>query len=333
MKLNPIISSGAVFEENMPVVVFGEAHGRVTGEFSGEVRSCDADGKFLLEFSPRKAGGPYVIKISCCGESEVLTDIMIGKVILLSGQSNAELPVKYTSDRDSVFEDNPLVRLFQVNKDVHIEAPSALTPDVWTPLKKDNAAEWSAIALRTALYYNEKLGIPVGIIGGYQGASVIESFMSEETAGCFDIDGSRIMEDHFLPQFAEFNATSYLYHHIIEKIIPYRISSVIWYQGESNTTEYEGTYYDKMLISLVREWRQLFEKPDLPFVIVQINGYPDPPSAEFKAIQRAQERAVIQIPDSALVVISDLGEYDNIHPENKREVSARICMAIDRLEI
>lgn len=332
MRLNPVISSGAVFQQNQPIVIFGEADGKVVGDFSGEIKECEANGKFVLEFSPRTAGGPYEIKVSCGDESVTLTDILVGRVILLAGQSNAELPAKNTHLRERTFADNPNVRLFQVKKQVRVVAPSALTADVWTSLTEENAYEWSAIALCTALHFNEKYGIPVGIIGAYQGASVIESFMSEDAIGKFDIDESKTMYDHIHPDFAEFNANSFLYHHIIEKVIPYRVSSAIWYQGESNTTEYEGTYYDKMLISLISEWRKFFANPEMPFAVVQINDFPEPPEDGFVAIQQAQKRAVEQLENCALVEIKDMGEHEEIHPFNKQEVSDRICVALEGLK-
>ena len=336
MKLNSIISDGAVFQRNQPIVVFGEARGKITVKFLDEQNECWADGKLCISFSPHPAGGPYEMHFFDSTEKKTIKNIMIGEVILLAGQSNAELTIAETYDRNTFFESNENIRFYAPTRP-STDTMYRLLPlesqfnEKWNMLLSDTAAEWSAIALHTAIYFQKKLNIAVGIVTCFKEASVIESFLSEKANEKFDIDQSKLMSDHFYPAFA-WNKPSFLFHYMLQKIIPFQISTVIWYQGESNRTVYEGTFYDKMLVSLIEEWRKLFEVPNLPFVIVQINLYTSHDTEEgVTAIREAQKRAVEQTENCCLVKIDDLGEHEKIHPENKKEVSERICAAIETL--
>ena len=335
MKLNSIISDGVVFQSEQPIVIFGEGHGKITAEFLGEVREYPADGKFIITFSPHPAGGPYEMRVSDGVHHITIGNIMIGKVILLAGQSNAELTVAETYDRDTVFQSNDNIRFFAPTRPT-IDGEGNIIPletpfnERWNLLSGDEANQWPAIALHTAEYYYNKLNVPVGIVTCFKAATVIESFMSEKANAQFAPDPSKLMADHFLPIFA-WNKPAFLYHYMFEKLVPFQTGAVIWYQGESNRTVYEGGFYDKMLLTMIDEWRELFNIPDLPFAVVQINKYPDPVDG-VEAIRAAQERAVKQADHCGLVRIDDLGEHEKIHPENKREVSMRICAVLDSLE-
>lgn len=337
MKLNSIISDGVVFQRNEPITVFGEGHGKITAKFLDEQKECRADGKFCITFSPHPAGGPYEMYFSDEAEQKTVSHIMIGEVILLAGQSNAELPISETYDRDTFFQTNENVRFFaptrpETDEDFNLVTIESQFNEKWNMLSSDTANEWPAIALHTAIYFYQKLHIAVGIVTCFKGASVIESFLSEKAYGKFDVDQSKLMIDHFCPMYAAWNKPSFLFHFMLQKLVPFRISAVIWYQGESNRTVYEGTFYDKMLIALIEEWRELFQAPKLPFVIVQIHLFPSADGDEgVAAIREAQKRAAEQTEYCGLVKIDDLGEYEKIHPENKKEVSLRICAMLERL--
>lgn len=335
MQLNAIFSDGVVFQQNRPIAVFGEAHGVVTAEFLGETRQTTADGRFCLTFCAHPAGGPYRMTLSDAAGTVAIEDVWIGEVVLLAGQSNAELTVAATYDRDTVFPDDDAVRLFPIIR-LAVDGERRLvelhTPydEKWNRLTADTARDWSAIALHTARQLRRELGVTVGVVGCYQGASVIESFLSEAANRAFDLDPAQLMSDHFTPEYG-WNAPACLFHAMLEKVIPFSVGAVVWYQGESNRTVYEGKIYDQLLCALIAEWRSLFRSPELPFVVVQIHLFPVPPEEGVIAIREAQERAVAATERCELVRIGDLGESEKIHPENKREVSERIFAALMRL--
>ena len=61
-----------------------------------------------------------------------------------------------------------------------------------------------------------------------------------------------------------------LFHTMLEKIIPYTVQGVIWYQGESDDLKAE--LYARLFSTLIRCWRDRWED-ELPFLFVQLAPY------------------------------------------------------------
>ncbi len=112
---------------------------------------------------------------------------------------------------------------------------------------------------------------------------------------------------------------------MIAGLVPYRIRGSIWYQGEANHTE--DMIYVKKTQALVEGWRKAWGQPDLPYYYVQIapftywNEQPHilPP---FWEVQAAIEK---EIPNTGMVVINDVANIKDIHPQNKRPVGYRLA--------
>ena len=338
VKIANIFSDGVVFQQNMPIYVFGEGKGTFSADFLGEHRETEADGKFCVSFSAHNYGGPYEMTCFLNGEKKIISDIMIGEVIFVAGQSNAELCIADTSDRNTHFDGDPLVRFFaptrpSVNDRLEPVPLESEYNEKWTSLTGENARDWSAISLHTALGFRRKKGVCVGVLTCFKGAVVIQAFLSEEANKKFVIDKDKLFVDHFIPEFI-WNKPAYIYHYMLEKIVPFSVNSVVWYQGESNRSIYEGEIYDEMLKMLIKEFRTLLKNEKLPFVVIEINYHPVNTGDDgVLAIQQAQARAVMQTDNTRLVIIKDLGEYENIHPENKREVSKRVLGALNELNV
>ncbi|MCX6906673.1 MAG: 9-O-acetylesterase [Verrucomicrobia bacterium] len=115
-----------------------------------------------------------------------------------------------------------------------------------------------------------------------------------------------------------------LYNAMIHPLVPFGIRGAIWYQGESNHVE--GKLYTEKMKALIQGWRQLWNC-ELPFYYVQIAPYhygSENPTimGEFWEAQAA----ALEIPNTGMVVISDIGNYKNIHPTNKQEVGRRLAL-------
>jgi sialate O-acetylesterase len=116
-----------------------------------------------------------------------------------------------------------------------------------------------------------------------------------------------------------------LYNGMIAPLIPFAIRGAIWYQGEANHGE--GMLYTEKMKALIGGWRDLWKEGDFPFYYVQIAPYEygaeDPnvlPS--FWVAQGAAE----SIPNTGMVVITDVGDLKDIHPRNKQEVGRRLAL-------
>ncbi|MEN6494108.1 MAG: sialate O-acetylesterase [Thermoguttaceae bacterium] len=115
-----------------------------------------------------------------------------------------------------------------------------------------------------------------------------------------------------------------LYNAMIHPLVPFGIRGAIWYQGESNHVE--GKLYTEKMKALIQGWRQLWGS-ELPFYYVQIAPFPygsENPAvlAEFWEAQSA----ALEIPNTGMVVTSDIGDYKDIHPKNKQEVGRRLAL-------
>lgn len=107
-----------------------------------------------------------------------------------------------------------------------------------------------------------------------------------------------------------------------------RCAAIVWYQGESSATRGpEG--YGNTMIALIQSWRDVFGNPHLPFVEVQL------PNIGFEARGwarlRNEQRAVLALDDTAMVVTLGLGENNDLHPTNKSGVASHVVWALDSL--
>ncbi|GGY77339.1 9-O-acetylesterase [Cellvibrio zantedeschiae] len=110
------------------------------------------------------------------------------------------------------------------------------------------------------------------------------------------------------------------------------IKGVIWYQGESNTTR--AKEYETLMPDLISDWRGQFKQGDFPFIFVQLanfmDAYPEPRESDWAATREAQ-RKTLSVKNTAMVVASDVGEWNDIHPLNKQAVGERLALAAQRI--
>ena len=115
-----------------------------------------------------------------------------------------------------------------------------------------------------------------------------------------------------------------LYNYMIHPLVGFPMRGAIWYQGESNHAE--GMLYFEKKKALIQGWRKLWGQGDFPFYFVQIApfqyGQEDP--SVLPIFWEAQSK-VTTLPNTGMVVISDIGNVKNIHPRNKQDVGARLA--------
>jgi len=328
LTLAPLFTDHAVFQRRSEIRVFGEADGEVTGSFAGQTASVHADGKFVLHFEAMEAGGPYTLKVRCGEDVAMADDIYVGDVIMVSGQSNMQLKISETGFVPQKDPTDPLCRVFHAPR---LERTDDFD-NSWNSLTGDNIGNWSAIGCHLGVLLREERKVPIGILAMYQGAAVIQSFLSPEANRLFRIPEEEKHPDHHYEVYESWNVPAKIYRTMLLPLIPFALSGVIWYQGESNTSVAEGRVYDKMLLKMMAEWRLLFRSPFMPFVIVQINDFDTPFSKEgWKEVQKAEERVSKADRHARLVKIADMGQHDLIHPTNKEEVTERIAEALKGL--
>ncbi|MFP3590370.1 sialate O-acetylesterase [Chryseobacterium sp. SIMBA_038] len=119
-----------------------------------------------------------------------------------------------------------------------------------------------------------------------------------------------------------------LYNAMLNPLIQYPIKAVLWYQGESNTAKPQE--YQDLLSTMILDWRNKWNQKNLPFFIVQLANFMESksePTESNWAELREQQRKVSQtIPKTGLAVTIDIGEWNDIHPLNKKEVGKRLSL-------
>ena len=120
-----------------------------------------------------------------------------------------------------------------------------------------------------------------------------------------------------------------LYHTMLERVVPAALTGVLFYQGEEDS--WRTKQYDTLLTSFIFQLRELFMDGELPFLNVQLPMWIDRAAAEdsklWPALRLAQEKVWRNVRNTGLAVLIDEGEFDNIHPTNKRVVGERLFEA------
>jgi len=114
--------------------------------------------------------------------------------------------------------------------------------------------------------------------------------------------------------------------HWIAHLAPFRFNGVLWYQGENNLGQADR--YASALEVWLRDWSAIFDRADLPVLLVQLPGHRGAASRSrasstaWAQIREAQ-RGLARHPNVRLVVITDLGQGEQMHPTCKRPVGER----------
>jgi sialate O-acetylesterase len=128
------------------------------------------------------------------------------------------------------------------------------------------------------------------------------------------------------------NQPSALYNAMVAPLINYSIKGFLWYQGEANTGRAEE--YAKLQPAQVADWRNLWKQPDAPFLWVQLPGFMDMnylPSESGWAMLRESQMKSLSVPNTGMAVAIDLGEWNDIHPDRKKEVGERLALAAEKI--
>lgn len=126
---------------------------------------------------------------------------------------------------------------------------------------------------------------------------------------------------------------SLCYNAMIHPLIPYAFKGVLWYQGENNASR--AYQYQKAFPLLINDWRQKWQN-DFPFYFVQLATYKTNGNSnegcDWAELREAQTKT-LSVKNTAMVVTTDIGDPDDIHPKNKKTIGDRLAaIALNNLE-
>ncbi len=118
-----------------------------------------------------------------------------------------------------------------------------------------------------------------------------------------------------------------LYAGVLHPIIGYGIKGTIWYQGESNSAQ--AKEYRELFPLMIELWRKEWQQGDFPFYWVQLADFraeqAEPVDSDWAELREAQTLTMSRLPNTGQCVITDLGDSNDIHPKNKRDVAERLA--------
>jgi sialate O-acetylesterase len=120
---------------------------------------------------------------------------------------------------------------------------------------------------------------------------------------------------------------SQLFNGMVHPVTAFPIRGSIWYQGESNADQGIAEYAD-FQATLIRGWREAWGAGDFPFYFVQLPKWKNPYDASgrnWAFFREAQTKTLSLVKHSGMAVTIDLGDPDDIHPQDKREVGRRLA--------
>lgn len=119
-----------------------------------------------------------------------------------------------------------------------------------------------------------------------------------------------------------------LYNGMIFPLRNYKFKGIVWYQGESNVGRWNE--YSSLLSAMIADWRKLFDS-QLPFYIIELADFlaPDNPGrSAWAALRKQQAITAEKNPDTYLIKNSDTGEWNDIHPLDKKTAAIRLVDTI-----
>ena len=189
MRVFPLFRSGAVLPSGRAFAVWGEAApgSRIRLKLAGQSLegSAEADGSWRIKVPALPPGEGYTLELSCGKERLLYEDIALGKVFLLSGQSNMQLPVSRCTDAMPPFfeglEDSRIRELrLPLAPSFDKENRRWPEPSEWKSLSALTMPEFGALGLAFAAAYLDDHDLPIGLVNCSVGGTTAESWLPLE---------------------------------------------------------------------------------------------------------------------------------------------------------
>jgi sialate O-acetylesterase len=327
VRLPAVLSDHMVLQRNSAVKLWGWANAaeniEITASWDDHTYSVRADrnARWEIVIPTPDAGGPYTIEFA--GTNTItLRDILIGEVWICSGQSNMEWSAQNGFDgaEDEVaMADLPHIRLFKIPHTTS-RYPQDDCEAQWSVCTPETMRDFSAVGYFFGKNLQENLDVPIGLIQAAWGGTAIEVWTPEHI-----IQGD--------PEFNQWDAVlgtsdywprepGVLYNAMIHPVINFKIAGAIWYQGESNTVN--ATLYRRLFPAMIESWREAWDFP-MPFYFVQIAPFNYGTLMRGAQVRESQLMTMLSVPNTGMVVISDIGNIYDIHPRNKKDVGKRLA--------
>ena len=337
-----------------------ESPRKVRVEFAGQSKTADVGkcGAWKVELDPMDASKesrtmtvselePGFLFDSVADAVEV-KDVLVGEVWFASGQSNMECPIWGAGTRYRDMKGGLMTTMTYLPNIRYVKSERK-----WSVEKRDMTAKWckftpedlqlfyrvdkrAGVSLSAVAFYYARelylaLDVPIGILDASWGGTNIDAW----TPRCgYDGCDASIKDTAAYPVKAEWKAEAdkkgpiggvhqqptVLYNGMVAAFAPMAMRGFIWYQGCHNNSE--SQLYCAKLHALYNGWSREFANPDLKLYLVQLAPY----SQNWLGICMAQNQFCAEEKNAALAVTADVGNFDDIHPNDKEIVAKRLVV-------
>lgn len=363
-----VFANDMVVQRNEHIRVWGWADAsqngkKVTGEFKGMfAEAIIENGAWEITFGARMEASAelgHTMKIYADGVSYEFTDVLVGDVYMVMGQSNCAYTVSnhhaYVNTPDkggkTTLDYDAPIRIHYNSQTQTAGYPKWGTEEVCLEVKSGStwqkADSYADIQNFTAIGYlfahnYVKLTdskVPIGLIEIDGNGRPLGAFMCNEVATEKGTDRFDANKGYYVTTGVNGDAGRFLYNCYMYPFERYAIAGLIWYQGESDLLQANARVYTEnfsALMTYMRGTHNLVNK-DFPVYYVEFPTIYQQPAGftgQWHYMDVGLIRAVMGeiqrvLPNSYQIVSTDLWSddtfFNNLHPNCKFEQSERIA--------
>ena len=322
VKPNALFSDNMVLQRDKPIKVWGTAATDEKVKVAIGDRATETiakDGKWQVELQPLAAGGPHTLIIN--GDNKIeLANVLVGDVWIASGQSNMQWSIKASEEPEKIAAEakHPRIRLFTVRRGGSAE-PKDTVDGRWVECSPETVGDFSAVAYHFGVALQKHVDVPIGLLSTNVGGTAAQRWTPKEV----------LQSAPELQKYGEEKNASDLYNAMIHPLLRFGIKGAIWYQGESNAGQ--AYRYRVLFPAMIKSWRDGWKQGDFPFLFVQLAPFmkieDQPQDSAWAELREAQLMTLSKSPNTAMAVITDVGDEKDIHPKPKKPVGERLALA------
>ncbi|MGI6734899.1 MAG: sialate O-acetylesterase [Bacilli bacterium] len=334
IRLNTTFTDNMVLQRDQNVKIFG--YGGNVGEevkvqFASQVKIAHiTETGWAVYLEPMRANKVgQDLKVTYKHQVVTLTNVVVGDVLLCSGQSNMEITVQYILNKDANIRNEFLSLNNYANIRVYNGSSVYLEKNVPTIYDDTMGRSWqlcsdfdsirnhSAYAMAAASNYSSVVGeeVPIGVIIVAIGGSCIEEWVDPVNINSFHSYAA----DMGKVDCRYYNA--YIYN-----LAGYTVNAFLWYQGEANSQPLMTSDYQTAFRLMLNHYRDLFENPTMPAIVqqlVQFDNWVD--TSYFRIMQWEFMSTLDYVYTVNGIDTGDMSKNDGIHPTDKWVLGERVA--------
>ena len=185
-----IFGNHMTLQRQKPIRVWGSTDSGAKVHITLEPVGCSAEamadesGAWMAELPSCEAAVNLTMKVSSEEEQVILTDVRIGEVWIAGGQSNMEYFLMFDEQREKVLQDcREEITFFdypEVSYEEQLTEKDYSRFGIWRTCTPENLPYYSAVGYYFAVQLQEKLQVPVGIVGCNWGGTPACAWLPKE---------------------------------------------------------------------------------------------------------------------------------------------------------